>query len=306
MSEVDELLAAIEKYRRKPLIVKFIRNPLDVIREKPIFLLLFSGLFAFGFAYVTVVYFNLEIYNVILLSFVIASAPPGLFDYYEKNKIKKIEAHLPDLLTDLALSRKAGMSINAAVEIAAKGNYGELTEGIRWIERMMSWGLSFEDAMRRFAEKYPTPLIKRTVSIIVEASRAGGEVSNILEVVAENARDTKELEKKRVSEAFPYVMICYISFFVFVGVILILVSKYIPLLEETAAKSVEAPGVIGVQVTKEVVKTYKMVFYHVLVMQGIFNGLVAGKVGEGYLVAGFKHALVFVTIATLVYIVFIH
>ncbi len=302
----DELLIAIEKYRKKPLVVKFLRNPLEVIRERPIFLLLFSGLFAFGFAYVAVVYLNIEIYNVALLSFVIASAPPGLFDYYEKKKIKKVEAHLPDLLTDLALSRKAGMSINAAVEIAAKGDYGELTEGVRWIERMMSWGLSFEDAMKRFADKYPTPLIKRTVSIIVEASRAGGEVSNILEVVAENARETKDLEKKRTSEAFPYVMICYISFFVFVGVIMILVSEYIPLLEETAAKSEGIPGVVGVSVTKEMVETYKMVFYHVLVMQGIFNGLVAGKVGEGYLVAGFKHALVFVGVATLVYMVFIH
>ncbi len=301
----DELLVAIEKYRRKPLAIRFLKNPLEVIRERPIFLLLFSGLFAFGFAYLAIVYLNIEIYNVILLSLVIASAPPGLFDYYEKKKIKKIEAHLPDLLTDLALSRKAGMSLNSAVEIAAKGDYGELTEGVKWIERMMSWGLSFEEAMTRFAERYPTPLIRRAVSIIVEASRAGGEVSDILEVVAENARNTKELEKKRTSEAFPYVMICYISFFVFVGVILILISKYIPLLEETAAKTGEVPGVAGIGVTQKMVETYKMIFYHVLVMQGIFNGLVAGKVGEGYLVAGFKHALVFVGVATLVYMLYI-
>lgn len=301
----DELLVAIEKYRKKPLIIKFLKSPAEVLEEKPFFLLLFSGLLAIIFISLTIIYAKIRIYDALLLSSVIAVAPPGLFDYYKKRKIKKIEAHFPDLLTDLALSRKAGMTLQAAVDIAARGEYGELTEGIKWINRMMSWGLSFEEAMSRFAKRYPTPLIKRSVSIIMEATRAGGEIGNILEVVAENARETKALEKKRASESFSYIVICYLSFLVFVGVIVILTSRYIPMLEETAAKTQEVPGITGIKITPQIVEMYKMVFYHVLVVQGFFNGIIAGKVGEGYVVAGFKHAVILVAIATLVYLVFI-
>jgi len=301
----DELLIAIEKYRRRSIVIRFLKNPIEVIREKPIFIIIFSGLFAVLSVYSLTAYLKIRLYDALLLSFVIAIAPPGLFDYYEKKRIKRVESYFPNLLTDLALSIKAGMSINDAIKIAARGEYGVLTEGVKWIERMMSWGLSFEEALQRFANKYPTPLIKRSISIIVEASKAGGKISDIIEIVAESAREIKMLEKKRSTGAFPYLTICYIAFLVFVGIILVLAHKYIPMLETLAAKSQTAPEVTQVVITSQTVEMYKMLFYHALLMQGIFNGLVAGKLGEGYIVAGFKHAIVLAAIATLAYFMFI-
>jgi len=45
------------------------------------------------------------------------------------------------------------------------------------------------------------------------------------------------------------------------------------------------------------------VFFHTALVQGLFSGLVAGKMGEGSVRDGAKHATVLVTIAYVVFLV---
>jgi len=301
----DEILLAIEKYRKRSTLVRFFKSPREVIKEKPIYLLPFSLLCAIFFAYTALVYIKFNIYDTILLSVIVSLSIPALFDYYEKRRIRKIEDKFHDLLTDLAFSVKAGMDLDDALEIAAGGEYGKLTEEVKWIKRMMLWGLSFEEAMKKFAEKYPTPLIKSSVNLIIEVSRVGGKISEILEIAAENARESKYLERKRLSDVFPFIVVCYLSFFVFTVVIIVLATHLIPTLEEATKRAQEGSPFIGFVLTPQTVELYKRLFFHALIIQGLFNGLMAGKVGEGNIVAGFKHTVLFTLIATAVYVMFI-
>jgi flagellar protein FlaJ len=49
------------------------------------------------------------------------------------------------------------------------------------------------------------------------------------------------------------------------------------------------------------VKTVTSIMFHMSVIQGIFGGLVAGKMGEGALGAGMKHCLLMIVIAFLAF-----
>ena len=44
-----------------------------------------------------------------------------------------------------------------------------------------------------------------------------------------------------------------------------------------------------------------MLFFHALVIQGFFAGIVAGKMGEGKVVAGLKHSVFFIVVAVIAY-----
>ena len=46
---------------------------------------------------------------------------------------------------------------------------------------------------------------------------------------------------------------------------------------------------------------YNMLFFHALVIQGFFAGIVTGKIGEGKAVAGFKHSVFFIIVAVIAY-----
>ena len=49
------------------------------------------------------------------------------------------------------------------------------------------------------------------------------------------------------------------------------------------------------------ITVYNRLFFHALVVQGLFGGIVTGKLGEGKLVAGLKHSVFFMVVAVIAY-----
>jgi len=45
----------------------------------------------------------------------------------------------------------------------------------------------------------------------------------------------------------------------------------------------------------------KRIFFHMTVIQGLFGGLVAGKMGEGTISAGLKHSVILLTCGYVVF-----
>src|SRR3989338_2227133 len=54
--------------------------------------------------------------------------PIIVLNYLNYRRTKLIEAHLPDFLRDVAESNRSGLTLEKAIESAAKGQYGPLTE----------------------------------------------------------------------------------------------------------------------------------------------------------------------------------
>jgi len=62
------------------------------------------------------------------------------------------------------------------------------------------------------------------------------------------------------------------------------------------------PGGMGqFAVSEEDLALYNMLFFHALVIQGFFAGIVTGKIGEGKAVAGLKHSVFFIVVAVIAY-----
>jgi len=299
----DIILEAVEHGRKKSTLQRFIESPLRTIRERRYLLYIISAGIAMACVAVAF-YMGVDPMNIGILAFILTIMPPSLFNLYETRRTGKLEVEFPAMVRDISLSVKSGMTLNGAMSIAAGGQYGALTPAIKQIDNMMSWGISFEDAMLHFAKKYPTPLIRRTVFTLIEASRMGGQLGEILEGVATDAEETKALEKKRSSETKPYLLVCYISYFVFLAVILIMSFIFLPMMKEAAevATGEALPGGLGqFAVSDEDLALYNRLFFHALVIQGLFAGIVTGKIGEGKTVAGLKHSVFFIVVAVIAY-----
>ena len=300
----DIILDAVEHGRRKSTLQRFIDSPLRTIREKRYLLYVISAGIAMACVAVAF-YMGVDPMNIGILAFILTIMPPSLFNLYETRRTGKLEVEFPAMVRDISLSVKSGMTLNGAMSIAAGGQYGALTPAIKQIDNMISWGVSFEDALLHFAKKYPTPLIRRTIFTLIEASRMGGQLGEILEGVATDAEETKALERKRSSETKPYLLVCYISYFVFLAVILIMSFIFLPMMKEAAevATGEALPGGLGqFAVSEEDLALYNRLFFHALVIQGFFAGIVTGKIGEGKAVAGFKHSVFFIIVAVIAYI----
>jgi flagellar protein FlaJ len=229
----DMVLEAVEQRRSESILLRFIDYPLRTIREQHSLLYIISAISAMSCAAIAF-YMGVAPMNIGILAFIVAVMPPSLFNFYKTRRTTRLEAEYPALMRDISLSVKSGMTLKGALSIAAEGQYGALTPAIKKIDNMVSWGVSFEEALLHFAKKYPTLLIRRTVFTLIEASMMGGQMGTILEGVATDVEETKALERKRSSETRPYVMVCYISYFVFLAVILIMSYVFLPMMQKAA------------------------------------------------------------------------
>jgi len=222
----------------------------------------------------------------------------GGYTIVRTRRIQKIDGEFPDFVRDLAESKKAGMTFTKAILLASKGSYGALTPEIQKMARQISWGQSVNDALMAFARRVNTPLIKRTVSLIVEASKGGGSTADVLEAASRDAMEIKFLQSERKANMSSYIIIVYIGAMSFLGIIVILCSSLLPNLTEGANA---LPGVGGGLSMTEL----RNIFFYGAMVQSFGSGLVAGVFETGNFQAGAKHAFILVFVTWFVFKVFV-
>ncbi len=236
-----------------------------------------------------------------IFAILVLIGPYGFYEYAQYRRVDLMEERFPEFLRDLAESRKAGMTMAKAVENAAKGDYGYLTPEIKKMAVQISWGVPFSEALRRFGERINTPLVTRTTTMVVKASETGGKIADVIEAAAKNVREIKILQAERKTEMKMYLMIIYVSFFVFLAVIAILSGMFLPKLIE-AGKAVGGAGIAGISVGGAAnINTYRFIYVCTALSQAIGNGIVAGALSEGRMIGGLRHAAIMVLITYLAF-----
>ena len=291
--EKDKLLETLERRKKERRLRRVIRDPIGLFRENPLRLGYVSGVIGICLMFMSYIYAweFVAPYDAYILSGIVAVIPPSAYIYAEQKRVRKADDEFPLLLRDLAQAKRAGLTLIDSFTLTSEGNYGVLTKGLKTLAYHLTWGVPFEDALRMFAKRYPTRIIKRSVEIVIEGYQVGGDVGEILKVAADDVMELRSLEKRRTSDMGQYILIVYVTFFVFLGVLMVLYHSFIPMMVE-AAEKVEGTEMGGSFMVAVDVVTMKMLFFHCGIIQGICAGLVAGKLGEGRVVSGLKHATV--------------
>jgi flagellar protein FlaJ len=238
-----------------------------------------------------------------IFAVLVAIVPVAVLDFKEQMRIKNLENALPNFFRDLAGMNDSGMTLPNAVHIVAGAEYSTLTPHIRKLDQDMSWGAGFVEAMFRFGRDLGTPLADRSVDLIAKASKAGGDISEVLRAAAKDTFEVVNLSQERSNNMLIYVIIVLVSFAVFLFVIAILVSTFLTTMA-TAGASAAASGARGFMGQIDLFQ-YKRLFTHAGLLQGFFSGLVAGQMGEGRLIAGLKYSAVMLFIAWVTFRFFI-
>jgi flagellar protein FlaJ len=296
----------LQESRQFVRVRQFFRSPEETLYQYPEYAFIFSLPMALLF-FITgfkITQGTIHIDDVIIFTALIFIAPPA-FTYSRKRKrISRIEESLPNFLRDLAEMGRAGLTLPAAVHTVARGEYGALTEEIKKMDAALSWGISFETTLNKFAKRMNTPLISRTVALITQANKAGGRVTYVLEAAARDAGEIKTLQRERNSNMVVYVVIVYMAFFVFIFVIMTLSASFIPTMAE-AGQAASAAGAGSQFIGAFDPDSFRRTLFHASVIQGFVAGLVAGQMGEGNLSAGLKHSIIMTMIAWAAFTLFI-
>jgi len=231
-----------------------------------------------------------------LISIFIFTGIFGIYEFMRIRKVRKIDDRFPDFVRDMAESRRAGMTFTKAIMYSSRGNYGVLTPEIQKIARQISWGSSVDNALNAFAKRVNTKLIKRTISLIIEASRSGGNVADVLDAASKDAREIKLIESERRASMMSYVAVIYVGMGVFLLIIIVLCKSLLPnMLNEGASElaSATSGGSGGNQITQFAVT---QVFFAASLIQSAGMGIVTGVFEEGNMISGVKHTFIMMLI----------
>jgi flagellar protein FlaJ len=177
------------------------------------------------------------------------------------------------------------MTLPQALEEASKRNYGPLTSELKKMVAQMSWGVRFEDALQSFGKRVDTALVRRTIPLILEAQRSGGQVEKVFEPLERFVQTTLTFDDERKTQTRPYIAITYVAFFVFLFTIIMLFKSFFVDMTDLST------GQFELMSSKEA----RSIFFHMSAIQAFFGGLVAGKMGEGTVGGGLKHSVILLT-----------
>jgi archaeal flagellar protein FlaJ len=221
-------------------------------------------------------------------------APYGFAMTAKLRRISKIEERLPDFLRDVAEAGRFGMTLPDAVIVASQGRYGLLSNEIKKMASQLEWGVPISTALRLFEERVPTPLVKRVVSIVTRANEAGGNVADVLTMVAHDTRETQLEAQARQISMLTYVTVIYIAFFVFLVTIYIMAAVFLPQMitagQGITCSNVGSAGAVTLQYT--FVPVLFLAFMVAVIVHAVGDGLMAGVLYTGRLSEGMQHATI--------------
>jgi archaeal flagellar protein FlaJ len=251
----------------------------------------FAGIFTFTIRPGTAIGLDSAI-DYIVFGLIAIMAPYGFIRSTELARVEKIEERLPDFLRDVAEAGRFGMTLPDAIIVASRGRYGLLTEEIKKMASQLEWGVPVATALRLFEERVPTPLVQRVVSIVTRANEAGGNVADVLTMVAHDTREAQLSVKGREISMLTYLTVIYISFGVFLVTIYIMAAIFLPDMITAGAgvASSSLSGQGGLTLAFTLVPQLFLAFFVAVIAHAVGDGIMAGILQKGQIAYGLQHA----------------
>ena len=229
--------------------------------------------------------------------------PIGFYNHIKSKRKKNIADQLPDFLREISSSTSSGMTVFDAIISASKGDYGRLTPELQKVAAQLSWGIPVDEALTNFAKRVNTPSVKRIVVTINKALEIGGNTSSIFDAAAKEIDQVKLVETQRRADMSMYSIVVFISYFVFLAVILIInqtiFKEMIKMQTEIQTSGASAVG--GFTIAEIDPVGLKNTFFSFVLVQSVGGGLLGGFMMDGKLSSGVRFAFILVIISFFVF-----
>lgn len=241
-----------------------------------------------------------------IFGILIMVVPLTMLHLKESQRKDSIDRNLPLFLLALSSAVQSGANLIRAIETAADRNMGALTPELKNLRANLSWGMPVEDAFENFGERTGTKSAKRVTLLLEMALKIGGDIRSNLEMIQKHVTELQNLEKERKSSLAPYTYTIYISFAVFLGIAVILSSQFFSEFEVVQELLAKTPGATEgggffTSINDINIAELNQILFNMSIIEAVFGGLAAGKIGAGSYVAGIKHIIVMIVMAVVAF-----
>lgn len=226
------------------------------------------------------------------------------------SRAKSMEKALPDALQLMASNLRAGLTMEKALLLAARPEFGELTKEITRVGKEVMIGKEITIAMLEMAKRTRSEKLNKTIKLIVSGLRSGGELSALVEQTARNLRDQEFVDQKIRSNIKMYAVFIFTAIG-FGAPILYALSTFLVEVMQTIISRVQIPKesismtnmpltITNPSITPEFVVIYATAS---LVMTASLGSLILGEISKGEEKQGFRIMPILIALSLLVFFV---
>jgi flagellar protein FlaJ len=234
---------------------------------------------------------GLDLSIALSISLFITVAPAALVDMKLAKAKASMEEGVTSFLRDLTEVRKTGLSPEKCIESLSTRDYGAFSKELRKISSDISWGIPLKKVMMDFLHRTRSWMVQIVMFLLVETIDVGGGTIAMIESLARFNSLTAEVDKEKKMSVRPYVMMPYLAS-------ILLVATTVMMMSFTTGFGVTSSSVsTAASVASKGMMT--TIFMTAVIFNSYIIGIVAGKISEESISAGFKHSAILVIIACL-------
>ena len=211
--------------------------------------------------------------------------------YIRGKRIAEIEDTLPDVLSHMSTSLRAGSTVESALKEVAESGYGPISMDLHTMLRKINEGKTFEEAFIEFGKRTESRIVQRSINVIVSAKRTGGGLVDALSSISDDMRQNLRLQKERRAKTMVQVLFIIIAANFVAPFIFGLVAGIILFLGNIASNS--SPALFG---------TLIFYFKGYLIVSALFSSLAASLIREGNITKTVIYAPLLLLISYVIFI----
>jgi len=203
-------------------------------------------------------------------------------------KAKFIEEILSDALFLMASNLRSGFTIDKAVLLSARDEFGPFKDELIIVAKEIATGKPLEKSFQDLLKRVKSEKLDKTFSLIISGLKSGGRLADLLQETANDLKNQTLVDKKIRASVNMYAIFIFIA--VGVGAPLLFgLSSFLIEVLTTILGSVEIPtavtGALGVplsispgSITPLFVITFSLIF---MTTTAIFGGFIIGLIKKG-------------------------
>lgn len=259
-----------------------------------------------AFAIALVYFFTHDIiYSIlaaVLVPIIYYLAMSTILSMLSDQRARFIEETLPDALLLMASNLRSGMPTDEAITLSSRPEFGFLADKIKEAGRRVATGETFANAMRKIPEDIDSPILRKTIDLIVEGLESGGEIATLLEETATDIRDSDILEREVRSVILVYALFIFIAAIV-TAPILYAISTHLASALSRLSSAISVAFMMKsastLKITPSVISPeFMLTFAYVnLIVTAVFGSLMVALITRGNERYGVRYIPVFVAIS---------
>jgi len=223
--------------------------------------------------------------HILIYVFLIAITPFAIDSYIQKKKARKQELAYTEFLFKLSELMRGGIDPVKSTISLSSTNLGPITNEIQQTSAEMSLGTSFADSMMHMAGRMKSKIIQKYAALVVEAANMGGGVAEIVFRSSEDMRGVIKINEEKERNLKQYVIIFYFAQGVLILITYILSIQLIPHMQ-----GIDPAILAGAAELAKI--DFRLSFFHMIMINALFGGLIIGQIAEGNIKYGLKHVVI--------------